>query len=345
MTAFPDSEPFFTENAEKWSQIAAAIKQAKRIYITSHVNPDGDSLGSEMAVARFLEESGKNVRVINQSVTPELYEYLDPDGLIETVDGNGAPECKPGTGDLIFFLDMSNYSRSGRDVESLAESGARIVVVDHHVYDGIDGDIVVTNTEASATASLVYDLLYSIDSEMITPRIAEALLTGIITDTGYFSFSNTTQRTLRIAARLYERGTSTRDIRKKLESGFPLGKQKLLGMALSSLTVTGDGRVAYAAIRTEMFKKAGALREHTDGIIEQVKLVKGIHVAVLIIQENSHTFKASFRSMSGVPVNEIARSLGGGGHVKAAGATMEGTFSDVRGKILDTINDFIDNTR
>ena len=343
MTAFDNQGACFPENEAKWHAIKEALDGAKRIFITSHVNPDGDALGSEMALAVFLEGYGKPVRVLNQSVTPELYEFLDTDGFIETFDGDGVPQDCPDADDLIFFLDMGNYSRIGRDVAVLAESDARKVVVDHHVYDGIEADIVVVDPTAAATASLVYDLCSTIDAGLITSGIAEALLTGIITDTGYFTYSNTTPMTLRIAARLYESGTSARDIRRKLESGFPIAKQKLLGMTLSNLSLADNGRIAYSFITSEMFETVRASREHTDGIIEQVKLVKGIHVAFLIIQEDDNTFKASFRSMSGVPVNEIARTLGGGGHVKAAGATVLGSLEDVRRRIIDVVSAHIDN--
>jgi bifunctional oligoribonuclease and PAP phosphatase NrnA len=318
---------FYPENIENWGKIDSALKKSENIFISTHINPDGDALGSEIALFTFLEKKGKKCRIINHSVTPEIYKFLDSSGIIETFE-NGHLKNRPQKSDIVFFLDLGNTDRLG-DIESfLLENPAYKIMIDHHLPTQIFGDIAVINSSADSTGSLVYDLLLTLDSSIIDEKIAFAIFTAIVTDTGYFTYSNTTSKTHLIVASLYKYGVNVQKIRKKIDNGQPFGRQKLLGMALNNLNMADNGSIAYSYITKDMFEKTGTLRENTDGIIDQIRIIKNIKVAVLLVEESVDSYKISFRSVGNTPVNKIAESLGGGGHPRAAGAYIKGNLED-----------------
>ncbi|MCE5250667.1 bifunctional oligoribonuclease/PAP phosphatase NrnA [bacterium] len=326
---------FYPENENQWTAIATAIHDSDRIFLSTHVNPDGDAVGSVMAFAVFLKGMGKKIRIINESSTPDLYRFLDPHGIIESYGLTRLPENSPVKGDLVVVLDLGNYARLGHIREFLIDNDAIKAVIDHHQPEQIEADILALNTRACSTGSLVYDLLCHIDRSIINKQIAEALITAIVSDTGFFRYSNTTATTHRIASELYEYNINVPNIRRHMESGQLFCRQKLLGLTLSEIRITPCRRIVYSVITREMFEQAGASREHTEGIIEQLRIIRDIKIAFLVIQEGTDLFKASFRTADSIPANEIASLLGGGGHPKAAGASMNGTLDAVVTRVLD----------
>lgn len=333
---------YFPDNIERWKIIASLINQSKNIFISSHINPDGDAIGSEMAFAGFLYNMSKTCRIINHSSTPEPYKFLDPKKIIESYSENDHLQDAPENNDLVVFLDIGVYDRVGKVRDFLVNNEAPKVIIDHHFPEPVEADCVVVNTDASSTGSLVYDLFCYIDSSLVDRQIATALMTAIVTDTGYFTYSNTTSTTHHIAASLYDYGVSARDIRKKLEIGQPLSRQKLLGLTIARVQVSNCGRIAYSYITQLMFEEAGAKREHTDGIINQIRIIKNIKIAMLFVQENENMYKVSFRSVGNTPVNNIASILGGGGHSKAAGANLHGSLEEVISRVIDTATKELD---
>jgi len=333
---------YFPDNISDWEKIGSLINLSDKIFISSHINPDGDAIGSEVAFARFLHNMSRKCRIINHSSTPELYMFLDPRNIIESFSENSDLKDGPKNDDLVVFLDMGNYDRVGNVRDFLVNNEASKVIIDHHLPESVNADCVVVNTSASSTGSLVYDLFCYIDSSLVDKQIASALMTAIVTDTGYFTYSNTTSTTHHIAASLYDLGVSARDIRKKLEIRQPLSRQKLLGSTIAHIQVSNCGRVAYSYITQSMFEEAGAQREHTDGIIDQIKIIKNIKIAVLFVQENENLYKISFRSVGNMQVNNIASILGGGGHSKAAGADLHGSLEEVISKVLNTATKELD---
>ena len=333
---------YFPENIHDWKKIASYVDKAETIYITTHVNPDGDAIGSVMALAGFFSGLGKTFRVINDSKTPEIYRFLDPDTIIETPDENETPSGGPGKVDLVMFLDLNNYSRLGKIRDFLVNNNAVKIIIDHHIPDKVEADIKVVNTRASSTGSLIFDFIHTLDKSLIDKKIARALLTAIASDTGFFKYSNTTKTTHLIASELYKYGVKTNEVYRSLETRQQFCRQKLMGFALSQAQITSGGRIAYTVITDEIFEKAGAQREHTDGIIDQLRIIKGIKVASLIIQEGADLYKASFRTSGNIPANKIASQLGGGGHPKAAGATLRGTLDEVAKRVIETINSVMD---
>jgi len=325
---------YFPENKDSWIKIASLIINSKSIFLSTHVNPDGDAIGSVMALASFLTLRGKPVRIINESNTPELYKFLDPQGMIESYSGNPPPKNRPEKGDLVIFLDLGHYSRAGKIADYLVNNEAKKVIIDHHQPEPVKADVLASNPKACSTGSLIYDLMCHIDCPLIDTDIARSVLTALVTDSGYFRYSNTTATTHLIAAELYRHGAKVSDIRKSMENGQALCRQKLLGFALSQISVTDCGRMAYSVITRSMFEETGALREHTEGIIDQIRIIKNISVASLIIQERPDRYKVSFRTKDSVSANEIATLLGGGGHLRAAGATLKGSLDTVTSQVI-----------
>ncbi len=326
---------YYPENATHWARIGQMVEQAGRIFLSTHVNPDGDAIGSVMALAGVLAGMGKPYRIILQSTTPETYRFLDPEGRIESYPENPPVADGPGKDDLVLFLDLGRLDRTGQVERFLVDNPAGKVVIDHHRPETVGADLIVVNPRAESTGSLVYDLITTIAPGLVNERIALAALTAIVTDTGYFRYSNTTETTHRVAASLYAHGAKVGAIRRELETGQPFCRQKLLGFVLAGLSQAAGGRIAYASITQDMFEKTGAHREHTDGIIDHIRIIQNTRIASLIIQEGPDLFKVSFRTTDSVPANDIASLLGGGGHPRAAGATLAGNLERVTALMLE----------
>lgn len=322
---------FFPENAKDWRMLGEMIDAAQTVFVSTHVNPDGDAIGSVMALAVFLGAIGKPVRVLMDSPTPELMAFLDPEGLIEP-----CPAESPVTADdIVIFCDMGRYDRAGGCAVLAGDGSAPRVIIDHHIPEPIEAELAVVNTTAASTACLIYDFCLFRDASAVDRRAAQAVMTGVMSDTGYLRYSNTTERTLRLTADLYRHGVTIADVRRRLETGFPLCRQLLLGLTLSAVRVAEGGEIAYAPITLDMFRAAGAERQHTEGIIDHIRMIRGVEVAFVIIQEGPDDFKVSFRSGERVMVNELAAALGGGGHPRAAGAAMNGPLEEVIARVLD----------
>jgi len=326
---------YFPENLDEWRKISYLIDHSEKVFITTHVNPDGDAIGSEMALAGFLAQMGKSFRIINHSGTPDAFRFLDLDDVIEMCHDDMHYTIGPRKSDMVVFLDLGRYDRIGRSKDFLVPTPAPKVIIDHHPPEQTNADVVVITPRAASTGSLLYDLMCHIDPTLINKEIAFALMTAIVTDTGYFRYSNTTATTHLIASSLYEYGVRAVDIRQHLETGYPLCRQRLMGLVLRDLKTYFNGDIVYSHITKEMFEEAGARREHTEGIIDQMRFIKNAKVAILIIQEGDDCYKVSLRSGDGVTVNAIASMLGGGGHPRAAGANLTGSLEFVISRVLD----------
>ncbi len=336
---------YFPENINDWRKIRLLIDRADTVFITSHVNPDGDAIGCETALADFLRAYGRPVRIINHSPTPDSFRFLDTRNAIEEFREEYFYTIGPKKSDVVFLLDIGKYERAGDAGVFFRECQAPKVFIDHHPAENVEADIVVVNTRAASTGSLLFDLLSHLDASLISREAALSLMTALVTDTGYFRYSNTTAMTHRIASALYQFGVGAIDVRRRIETGYPLCRQILMGLALGTVRTDAAGDVACGYITTEMFKRAGAEREHTDGIIEQIRYIKDIKVAALIIQEAENTFKVSLRAGGGMTINKIAIRLGGGGHPRAAGANLEGTLEEVLARVCEVASSYVEEVK
>lgn len=324
---------------ENLASAREALDRARRPLITTHVNPDGDGLGSELALHRFLWERGKQTVILNASPTPPFYEFLDPDGLIQSYQ---LGEPLPGDVDLLVALDYGKWERLGPMTKTASNSGLPVLCIDHHPSEGGEGfgDPEVINEHACATGEIIYDLLKSYGGPLSLP-VAEALYAAIMTDTGSFRFSNTNGRTHRIAAELLDLGVEPHTTYSNIYESTHPARLRLLGLTLSGLKLSADGRVSWIAVTQEMLKSAEARPEDTEDFVDFPRSLDGVQVSVLFIELPTGIIRTSLRSKGLIRVNQIAMSLGGGGHPFAAGIRVQGPLEEAVPRVLRPIEEAV----
>lgn len=298
--------------------------------IFSHVDPDGDAIGSSLGLAWALRERGCGVVVINESPLPANLAFLPG---AETVR---RPDAVRGPFGAVIVLDCSSLERLGPNAAGLVAPGAAIACVDHHVGSAGFGDPRLVVPEASATAELIHDLLDACQMPL-TPEAAQCLYTGLASDTGAFRYQNTTPKALRLAARLVDHGAKPSQVADWLYAKRSAGSLRILGLALASLESRANGQVSALTISRGMFDRAEASSEDADGIVQYAKSLTGARVGVLFQEFAPGQVRLSLRSDGTVDVNEVAGQFGGGGHRVAAGARLEGELSAVRESVLGAL--------
>lgn len=297
-------------------EVLDAIRAGERFVLVTHENPDGDALGSLVAMQGVLRALGKDsVMFLDRAEFPLPYEYafFEFDGLVSDVPDDVAQRT-------IVFLDCGNLDRNAVDV-----GDAAIVNVDHHHDNTRFGTLNHVVPAASCTAEIVWDLMRGLDVPL-TPSIAEALYVGLVTDTGRFMYENTGPAAHRMAAELIEAGVDVHEIYRRLYEGMPQPKLELLTRALAQVQRFDGGRVTFALLTHADFSETGAQTSYTEGIIDHLRAVADTKVAALARERagdgEGGVWKVSLRATDGdVDVSRIARAQGGGGHRQAAGFT------------------------
>jgi bifunctional oligoribonuclease and PAP phosphatase NrnA len=311
------------------------IFKSKTTYVlTTHINPDGDGLGSEVALALYLTGKGKSVAVINQSETPAYYKFMHALFPIATFSaakhGNIIKDAE-----VIVALDANSPARFSAMKELVMESRANKICIDHHPDREEFADLYLIDEKATATGEIVYNLLKSLDSDVITKPIAEALYAAIMTDTGSFRFPKTDVETHHIIADLLLHGADPTAIYQKIFEEGPVNKLKLLGRALTSLSVVHGGKVATMVLLRKDFSETQTAEEDTDNMINHAMSVGGVRVGLMFV-ELENGVKVSFRSKGDIAINALAKEFGGNGHKNAAGARIQGgTLADVVQKVTE----------
>ncbi len=296
------------------------IKQNNSFVITTHMNPDGDAIGSELALARYLKSIGKQVRIINHSHTPEFLRFIiNTDDEVEVFDQTSHSEVII-QADVIVVLDLNQLSRTGDLKESIRISRAEKVCIDHHEFPENFSDIEIFDAEKSSTGEMIYDLL-SEAGYKINYDIALPIYVAILTDTGSFKYDRTTPKVHRIAAELLETGIDTKIVYREVYDQGSANRIQLLGRALSSLTLFCDGKASYMKVTRSDLAETGTIEEDVEGFVNYNLTIKGVEVGIFFF-ELENGVKASFRSVSKVPVNKLAKEFGGGGHFYAAGVRV-----------------------
>ncbi len=301
---------------------AAAIRAAKSIAITCHINPDGDALGSLLGLGLAIEQGfpEKSVTFLAQDGVPYIYRFLPGSDRILTAS-------EPLDLDLFIVVDSGDLSRVGANIKPLVDGAREVLDIDHHVGDGAFGDVRLLDNRAAATAEIIYELLLELGLPL-TEEIATCLFTGVITDTGSFRFMNVTPRTLRVSAALIEAGASPAIIAEQVFDNRPFNATKLLGLTLATLQNDCGGRVAWAVVSQESFAEAGATDEDTEGFINPIRAVRGTDVAILFREVAPGRVRISLRSSEHVDVSKLAAQFGGGGHRMASGCSFNGALPD-----------------
>ena len=306
------------------------LKDANTIGITGHARPDGDCVGSTMAMYMYLTKNYPEKRIdIFLEPIPESY------GQIARLD----EVCTDFVTDVekydAFVVIDCEYTRTGQ-AQSLFENANLKLNVDHHISNKGCGDINYIVPSASSACELVYDL---IGEEWLDDEIALALYLGMIHDTGVFQYSNTSPKTLRTAAKLIE---FKFDFSTIIEESFyqkTYMQNLLLGKAVNESVLILDGHAIYSVVSKELMKEYNAKSSDLEGIVNQLRNTKGVDCAIFMYEVEEGEYKVSLRSNDNVNVSEIAKSFGGGGHVKAAGVTMNGTDKEIVSKLSDSIRE------
>jgi bifunctional oligoribonuclease and PAP phosphatase NrnA len=315
-----------TTGTEELRPVADAIRAHDRFLLTTHENPDGDSLGSILAMKLALEQLGKEVVMFLQGKTPlpKEYEFMDLHEL-----RRGAPPGRDGR--VVIALDCANASRMGPD-PTVIERAELVVDIDHHHDNSRFGQLNAIVPTASSTGEILYDLFRELGVE-ITPEIAEALYIALVTDTGRFQYANTTPRTLRVAAELVEAGADVHHIFQFVYENIAFVKLKLVARALANAKVYEGGRIIVSHLERKDFETAGAEEPFSEGIIDYLRAVEGAEVAALIREppsQNGPTRRVSLRTRAEeIDVSAIARKSGGGGHRQAAGFSSEASVDEI----------------
>ena len=301
------------------TKLETMIDQAGKIVILGHVNPDGDCVGSCLAVYNYIKEwdSSRAVTVRLERV-PSKFSYLSGFDAIETEAGEE-------TYDLCICLDSSDEERLG-DFKSCFDRSAKTICIDHHITNRGYAQENVIDGHASSACEVVYGQL---DESRISKRVAECIYTGIIHDTGVFKYSNTSRKTMEIAGKMMEKGIDFGTI---IDGSFykkTYMQSQIVGRALLESITFLDGRCIFSVVRKKDMDFYGVDKSDLDGIVDQLRVIDGIECAIFLYETGIHQFKVSLRSNSIVDVSRIAAYFGGGGHVRAAGCTMSGSVHDV----------------
>jgi phosphoesterase RecJ-like protein len=300
--------------------IADALYTAQTVLVVSHENPDGDCLGSSLALALALEPDGKEVTVASTDGVPTTYRFLPTAERVTSSPPLGGPF------DVGIGVECSDVSRAGRFAEALA--GSRIVVnIDHHLNNSGYGDLVWQDPQASAVAEMFHALICELGRE-IDERMATCLMTGLLTDTGSFRYASVRPESYLLAAELVRRGAQPHRIYEQVYESRPAPAVRLLGLALAKTVLAADGALAWSVVDEEMLRTSGALWEDTESIVGTLRSIAGVRLAILFkVQPDG--IQVSLRAREGVRANEVAARFGGGGHIGAAGFTAQEPFEQV----------------
>jgi len=318
-----------------WSRFAEIVHGHGRFLLTTHVRPDGDALGSELAMAAILQRVDKQVRIVNAQPTPPRLRFIDPEGKIEAL-GAGVAAEELSDFDVLMVLDTCAWSQLDAMGRVIRTTRANKVVLDHHVSGDDLGAEVFKDPEAEATGRLVVEAADALGVPL-DPQIATWLFVAVATDTGWFRFSSTRGDTYRLGARLIDAGAAPPDLYRDLYEQESLGRIKLLGRIIARAETELDGRVIHSYVTQEDYQVTGSHPADTEDAINWTLAVGGTQAALVFAQQPGGAFKVSFRSRCELDCSEVAAEFGGGGHRAAAGARVEGPLAAVRARILDAV--------
>jgi len=309
-------------NTFDYSDLSALISGAKKILLTSHSNPDGDAIGSCLALYHFFKQKKHNVNIVIPNDFPEFLAWMPGQEKILIYEKN-KKKCDDlfASADVIFSLDYNAPSRIHDASEQLIKSKAKKVLIDHHIEPETSAfDLNYSTTETSSTSELVYDYMYQADAALINKPIAECIYAGIMTDTGSFSYACNFEKTFKIVADLYKLGIDGVKINRLVYSTFSENRLRLLGFALSEkLTVLENFATAYIALTKNELDRYDYQVGDTEGLVNYALSIKGIKLAALF-SERHNKIRISFRSTGKFSVRELSKKhFEGGGHLNAAG--------------------------
>jgi phosphoesterase RecJ-like protein len=319
--------------------LAAALVPGQRVCLTTHVNPDGDGLGSEAGLAHLLRDRGIDAVVTNPTPTPPRFQFLFED--LPGVDRTGEAIRELRRADTIVVLDISDLGRLGMLAETVRTRRVPVACVDHHVSEGVlpDGPRYV-DPGAAATGELIFEIAVA-NGWTLTEEAARGLYVAILTDTGGFRFSNTRPRTLRVAAELLETGVDPEQIYLEVYARAPEGRPRLFAEALQTLVVEPDYGLAWVTVPPGAIERLGVSSDDLEGVVEFPRSIEGVRMALLFREVSQGRVKVSLRSVGDVDVAAFANRFGGGGHTKAAGLALTGSLAEVQSTVLSAARAYL----
>ena len=306
---------------------AEFIRSHERFVLAAHRSPDGDTLGSCLGLRLALLSLKKDVTVVCEDGVPDYLSFLPGSESVRLTPDDGL--------EAVLFIDCAEHGRTG-DNCILLEQAPFQFCIDHHETNprnSRNGDWV---EDAAATAEMIYRLILDL-GVTVTKEIAVCLFTGITTDTGNFSYSNTTSDTFRIASQLLPLGINTEDLNRRLFRAISLAKARLIAYTLGSVQILAGGSVSLASVSRREMESVGAKEADCEGLIDYLRDIDSVEVACLLRESSDGTIKGSLRSKHGADVLSVARRFHGGGHAKAAGFTFTGTLEDAGIQIVPGI--------
>ena len=315
------------EKRDEMSAVVAALKANDRFLVTSHENPDGDALGSALAMHLALRQLGKDSTIFlpGDAPLPAEYEFLDLDGLVRKPPADHAER-------VLVAVDCAKEERLGTD-PSLLEQSPLTLDIDHHHDNTCFGDVNLIVADASSTGEVLADVFRNLGVE-VTPEIAEPLYTAVVTDTGRFQYANTSPKALRLAADLIEAGADWHKVFQGVYESVQFAKLKLLARALDRAGIYSGGRLVISHLLKNDFAEVGAAEPYSEGIIDYLRAVEGAMVAALIREPprgDGPRHRVSLRSsVDEIDVSAIARKSDGGGHRQAAGFSSELSIDELK---------------
>lgn len=319
---------------------AEALRAARRVILTTHLNADGDGTGSQVAVASWLRANGAEAWIINPTPYPDMFRFMLPEDWVVPAGSRRAEDLCEGA-DLAAILDTGEVPRIGRVKPLISHLPA--VVVDHHPPgEKPIGGISLRDPAASATGELVFDLISAARGPWTEASLL-GIYVAILTDTGGFRFSNSTAEAHEVVAELIRKGLDTEAAYNQVYGAAPLRRYRLLQACLGTLTAE-DG-VAWMTVPPDVFDELGAQPDDLEGLVDYPRGVEGTEVALLFRRTGTGTTKVSFRSNGPVDVNALAREFGGGGHVRAAGAALDLPLEESLNRVVEATRRAVARTR
>ncbi|MDD2804319.1 MAG: bifunctional oligoribonuclease/PAP phosphatase NrnA [Elusimicrobiales bacterium] len=312
----------------EFKRLEELIVSSETFFLAGHLNPDGDTIGSMLAIASVLKRMGKKVTLFSQDPLPENLRFLPQARSVRS-------RLPKGKFDAAILLECSVPSRGGA-LEPVLKRSAKVVNIDHHKTSEFYGDINIVEPHSSSTAEIVYRLFHNMTVK-VTRREATCLYTGMVTDTGRFHFPATSPRTLEIASRLLETGFKFSRINDLLYATKACESLKILGRALESMELKYGGKLAVLTLTVKDFKEFDARSEHSENVINYGMMPPGVKAAVMFREENER-ISVTFRSRGHLDVSLVAKSFGGGGHRNASGCRMKATLDEARAKVFAALS-------
>lgn len=299
--------------------------------VVSHVDPEGDAIGTSLALYHILKNLGKKVCVYNESGVPKILKFLPGSNeLISEISSVNEFDC-------IFVVDCGDLGRIGSLKNKLEK--LKIINIDHHSTNDYFGDLNFVDKTASAAGEVLFDIIKALNIP-INYDIAVNLYTAIVVDTGSFRYASTSSKSFKIAAELLQAGVDPWFVSMNIYENYPYERMKLLGDVLSTLTLHLDSKVAFMLVTKDMLKKYNASVDITEGFVNFGRAIEGVELSIIFKETDNESFKLSMRSKGKIDVSMIAKSLGGGGHKNAAGCKINGTYEEAKKKVLEVLQEY-----